>query len=260
MTSKRKTITGMCAIALAAMWSAGSWAQAQEVKEKPPMYSYIANWQIPRGHWDDMAKRLDAMKPMLDKAVADGTLLGYGEDENLVHEADGWTHDNWWNSSSMAGLVKILDQVRAPGSNNGSNALETATKHYDLIFVSHYYNWHPGAYKNGYVRVASYTLRKDAPDDAVETIAKNLVVPILEKELAAGTIIEYEIDEQFIHTSAPGTFSIVWVCPNGESIDKAYSAVREGMKAQPLGGPAFSSMVDSSAHRDELTRGSGIFK
>ena len=83
---------------------------------------------------------------------------------------------------------------------------------------------------------------------------------MLEKELAAGTIIEYEIDEQFIHTSAPGTFSIVWVCPNGEAIDKANAAIQAAMKTQPLGGPAFTSMVDFSAHRDELTRGNGTFK
>jgi len=260
MKSKWNIFAALCAVALPAVCISLATAQSSDAKEKPPMYAYIANWQIPRANWGEMSKRVDATKGILDKAMADGTLIGYGDDENLVHEADGWTQDNWWNSTSVAGLVKVLDQVRSASSGGASSPLDSATKHWDYVFVSHYYNWHPGPYKNGYVRVASYKLKKDAPDGAIELIAKNLVVPVLEKELAEGTIIEYEIDEQFIHSTAPGTFSIVWVCPNAESIDKAYAAVQAGMKAQPLGGPAFASMVDYSAHRDELTRGNGTFK
>jgi hypothetical protein len=259
MNRKLNIIAGLCALALSALCATPATGQSSEVKEKPPMYAYIANWQVPRAHWADMAKGLQATNPILQKAMADGTIIGYGDDENVVHEADNWTHDDWWNATSMAGILKMLDQLAASGGSS-SPALESATKHWDEIFISRYYNWHSGSYKNGYVRVASYKLKKDAPDDAIETIAKNLVVPILEKELAAGTIVEYEIDEQFIHTSAPGSFSIVWVCPNAEAVDQAYAAVQSAIKAQPLGGPAFSSMVDFSAHRDELTRGNGTFK
>ena len=234
-------------------------AQSSEVKEKPPMYSYIANWQIPRAHWADMAKTYDATKAILDKAVADGTLVGYGNDENLVHSPDEFTHDDWWSSMSMAGLVKVLDQMSTSG-NSSTPVLESATKHWDEIEVSYYYNWHPGAYKNGYVEVAFYKLKKDAPDDAIGTLSKNLIVPLLEKQLADGTIVEYEIDVAAVHTNAPGTFAIVWVCPNADGIDKVNAAIRDAMKAQPLGGPAFSSMIDISAHRDELERGNGMFK
>ena len=112
-----------------------------EVKEKPPMYSYVANWQIPRAHWADMAKGNSANKAILDKALADGTIVGYGNDENLVHQPDGETHDSWWSAMSMAGLVKVLDQFYAsPG--DASPALESATKHWDSVLVSRYYNWH----------------------------------------------------------------------------------------------------------------------
>jgi hypothetical protein len=36
------------------------------------------------------------------KALADGTIVGYGNDEDLVHQAYGETHDNWWSAMSMA--------------------------------------------------------------------------------------------------------------------------------------------------------------
>jgi hypothetical protein len=259
MTNNRKFITGLWAIALAGVWSVGALAQAQEVKEKPPLYSYIANWEIPRAHWPEMAKSLDAQKALLDKAIGDGTLVGYGNDEDLVHTPGQATHDNWWSSTSIAGLMKVLDQISS-GGGGSSPALESATKHWDEIEVSHYYNWKPGSYKNGYVQVASYTLKADAPDNAVEQLSKNFIAPLMEKQLSDGTITEWEIDIPAVHTSAPGTFAIVWVSPNAEGIDKVGAAIRASREGQALSSAAFLSMIDYKAHRDELMKGNGVFK
>jgi hypothetical protein len=259
MTSKRTFITGLCAVALAGLWSVGASAQAQEVKQKPPMYTYIANWEIPRAHWPEMAKAADADKAVLDKAVADGTLVGYGNDENLVHTPGEFTHDDWWSSASIAGLMKVLDQISQAGGTSRS-VLESSTKHWDLIDVSHYYNWKSGSYKNGYVQVASYTLKADAPDDAVDQLSKSFIVPLLEKQLADGTIVEYEIDVPAVHTSAPGTFAIVWVSPNADGIDKVGAAIRASREGQALSSAAFLSMVEYKTHRDELNKGNGVFK
>jgi hypothetical protein len=103
-------------------------------------------------------------------------------------------------------------------------------------------------------------LKPDASDDAVETISKTLVVPLLEKQLAAGTIAEYEIDMQAIHTNSPGSLLIVYVATNAEGLDKVSAAVEESLKANPLGGAAFGSMTDQSGHRDELVRTNAIYK
>lgn len=258
----KKTLSvcvGLCVLVMAALCSIPSIAQASEVKEKPPMYSYVANWQIPRAQWGDMQKANAADKAILDKAMADGTLVGYGDDENLVHQPDGETHDNWWASMSMGGLMKVLDQFYASG-NTSSPALASATKHWDIMFVSRYYNWRPGSFKNGYVHVGSYKLKADAPDDAVEMLSKSLIVPLMEKLLADGTVTEYEVDTEAIHTTAPGSFWLVYVVSSPEGLDKVTAALLDTMKAQPLSGPAFGSMVDSSHHRDELLRGSGTYK
>jgi hypothetical protein len=239
--------------------AASSGAQTSEVKEKPPVYSYIANWQIPRAHWADMEKDAAANKAILDKALADGTIGGYGNDENLVHQADGETHDNWWSAMSMAGLIKVLDQFYA-STNRASDVLASATKHWDLIFVSRYYNWRPGSYKGAYIHVGAYKLKPDAPDDAVTTLSKNLVVPLLEKMLADGTILEYEVDTQAIHTEAPSVFWVSYVAPTPEGLDKVQAAISDRAKTQPLAGSAFGSMTETGAHRDELIKGDGMFK
>jgi len=158
---------------------------------------------------------------------------------------------------SIAGLINVLDQLRGP-SNNA--VLSSATKHWDNIYVSRYYNWHPGAIKNGYTSGSVYKLKAGAPDDAVETLSKNLVAPLLEKMLSDGTISEYEIDTEAYHTDSPGTFIIVYILQNAAGIDKVDAAIMDTLKANPLSGPAFGSMVDSSAHRDFLDRTNATYK
>src|SRR5678815_262747 len=86
-------------------------AQTTTVKEKPPMYSYVGNWTIPRAQWAEMDKSIAADQKTLDQAIASGTLVGYGNDRNLVHQPEGYTHDDWWSSMSMAGVLNVLDPV-----------------------------------------------------------------------------------------------------------------------------------------------------
>ncbi|HVP53087.1 MAG TPA: hypothetical protein VMT05_13300 [Terriglobales bacterium] len=246
-------------LAMSAVWTAPARAQMSEVKEKPPMYSYVSFWNIPRAQWAEMAKANAADQPILDKAIANGTIVAYGNDVNLVHQADGDTHDDWWSAMSMAGLLNVLDQFYKSGS-SATPVLASATKHWDSIFVSRYYNWHSGSWKGIYTHGSYYKLKADAPDNAVETLSKNLLVPFFEKLLADGTIHEYEVDTEAIHTEAPGAFWVFYLAANAEGLDKVNAALRERMKANPLGGPAFGSMVDFAAHRDYLARTNATYK
>lgn len=252
-------LAGAWVLAMAVLAAVPACAQTSEVKEKPPMYSYIANWAIPRAQWGEMDKQGAANQKMLEKALADGTIIGYGADTNLIHQADGWTHDSWWSSMSMAGLLNVLEQSYKSG---GATApvLLTATRHNDIIYVSRYYNWHPGSWTGLYTRVASYQLKADAAPDALDTVSKNLFVPMLEKLLADGAIHEYEIDTQAIHTDAPGMFEVIIIAADGAGLDKFNAAVRDLQKSSPMAGPALNSMVDFTAHRDELARTSAAYK
>ena len=245
------TVLGLSAIAVQ--------AQSTEVKEKAPMYSYIANWVIPRTQWADMQKALSADNSTMEKAIADGTLVAYGDDTTLVHTVDGETNDDWFSSNTMAGLMNVLDQLYKSGS-AVTPVLSSATKHWDEVLEARYYNWKSGSYKGAYTHVGVYKLKADAPDDAVERLSKNLVVPHLERLLADGTIVEYEIDTQAVHTSTPGYFLIVYVSQNADGLDKVNSSLEAAFKANPLGFDAFGSMEDFSAHRDELLRTNATWK
>jgi hypothetical protein len=246
----------VCALVACAPFAS---AQMQEVKEKPRMYTYAAFWAIPRAQWADFAKQNASEQKMMDKAIADGGIVGFGDDQNLIHQPDAPTHDTWFSAMSMAGLLNLLDQFYKTGMTITPVQIN-ATKHFDQIFVSRFYNWHPGSWKGVYSETAMYKLKPDAPNDAVDLLSRNMLVPLMEKLLADGTIHEYEIDTEAIHTDAPGTFWISYIAANAEGLDKANAAIREAQKASPLGGSAFGSMVDYTQHRDYLSQTDATYK
>ncbi len=250
---------GACAIVAAGTWMAPAGAQMAEVREKPRMYTYEANWNIPRARWAEMEKPNPGNQKILDKAIAGGEIVAYGSDSNLLHEADGATHDSWWSSMSMAGTLNVLDEFEKSGDTTTS-LFASATKHWDNMWVTRYYNWHAGSWKGAYTYASAYTLKPDAPDDAVDILAKGFIVPCLEKLLAEGAIVEYEIDTQAIHSDPPGIFVIDFIAPNAEGIDKVQAALRDANKNSPLAGPAVNSMVDWSRHHDFLMRTTATYK
>jgi hypothetical protein len=257
MKNQLERVVLVCAISAAPFLA--TLGRAQEIKEKPPMYSYVSNWAIPRAQWGEMEKANVANRKVLDKAMASGTIVAYGDDTNLVHQPDGDTHDDWWSAMSMAGVLNVLEQFYQSGSAT-TPVLTTATKHSDGIYVSRYYNWHSGSLKNGYTHFSEYKLTKDAPADAVETLSKSLIAPLLEKMLADGAIQEYEVDTQAIHTDAPEMFFIVYIASSADGLDKVNAGLRDTLKSNPLAGPAFGSMTESKAHRDELARTNAVYK
>jgi len=260
MTKKQmRGLAGVCALALAAFGAVPVGAQMSEVKEKPRMYSYVGNWDIPRAQWAEIEKANAADSKILEKALANGTVVAYGNDVNLIHQPDGDTHDDWFSAMSMAGLLNVLDQFYKAG-NPTLPVLVSATKHWDNIFVSRYYNWHSGSWKDVYTHGSSYKLKADAPDDAVDRLTKNLIGPLMEKMLAEGAIHEWEVDTEAIHTEAPGTFWLFYIAANAEGLDKVNDALRDALKASPLSGPAFGSMVDFTPHRDYLARTNATYK
>jgi|SRR5579863_620262 len=259
MSKQSKFLVAGLMLGLFAITVAPAFAQMQEVKEKPRLYTYVALWNLPRAQWGEWQKMEAGDAKMMQDAIAKGTLVSYGDDVNLVHQPDQPTHDDWFQSMSMAGLMNVLDQLYKAGSASNP-VLESSTKHWDNIYVSQYYNWRAGAVKDGYSHGSSYTLKEDAPNDAVELLAKSVIVPHMEKLLADGVISEYEIDEEAIHTASPGTFWVFWIASSPEALDKASASLRDGLKANRLISPAFDSMVNFKPHRDYLTRTNATYK
>jgi hypothetical protein len=259
MRMTRCQVAALAALTLTVAGSGPSVAQSADVKEKPALYTYVANWTLPRARWPELEKATAANQKVMDKAVAAGTLVGYGDDSTLVHRDEGTTHDSWWSSMSMAGIFNTLDDLYKSG-NVTSAVLASATKHSDSLYVSHYYNWKAGSWKGAYTHSADYSLKPDAPNDAIDTLAQTFIVPMMEKLLAEGTVIEYEIDVEAIHTESPNSFTIIYLTPTAEGLDKVNAAVRDSFAKLKLVGPAMDSMIDFSKHRDGLALTSATYK
>jgi hypothetical protein len=258
-TLSRGSLAALCITATLLVVPALSSAQSNEAKEKPPLYTYVASWTIPRAKWPDMEKNTAPTVKILDHDIANGSLVAYGNDESLLHTPDGATHSGWWCATSMAGVLNTLDEFYKNGSSTNT-ALTSATRHWDELYVSRSYGWHSGNLKGGYVHGAVYKLKSDAPDDAVEVLSKSFITPLLEKLMSDGTVQAYQVAQQASHSADPGLFYVFFATPKAEGLDKVNAAIGEAMKSNTLAGPAFGSMVDFSQHRDELSRGDMVFK
>ena len=243
---------GLTVLVMSAVWTTPAGSQTAEVKEKPPMYSYIAVWNIPRDQWGARENQAATARKILDRAISDGTIVAYGFDENPLH-------DTFWLAMSKSGLQSVRDQFHKAGI-NASSVPAGATAPPVSILVSRYYNWHAVTCKNAYVHVGIYKIRRDAPPDAVDTLSKSFFAPPLEKMLADGAIFEWETDTYSDPKDSPGTFLIAYLSATEEGLNKANNAVQKTLKSSPLKGPAFDSLVDMSASRDVVVRSYAVYK
>jgi hypothetical protein len=253
---------GIAGLAMLVMSATPADAQTVAVKEKPPLFRYVSYWTFPRTHWAEGGKdNTTNNQRVFAPALADGTIVGYGDDENQVHNADGFTHDNWWQSSSLAGLMKVLDLLEKRGSSS-SPLLVGATKYWDQIYVSRFYNRKAGSWKGAYGYTGTYTLKPDAPDaeDALVALS-SFYVPVFEKMLADGIIVEYEINRQLIHTTASrGQIFFSFVMPSAEGLDKFEAALGAALDANSLIGPAFGSMMVNFTPQADFVRVNTTYK
>ena len=242
--SAYRAMIGVACLATLEINMAPAGAQALEVKEKPPLYTYVAYWTFPGADGADLDKdRATGDQKSLSGALADGILVGYGDDENQVHSAEGFTHATWSQAKSYAALMRVIEALHK-GSGSSSPLLAGSTRHWDQIYVSNFYNWKAGSWKRAYGYRATAKLKPDAPDagDAVRALS-SFYVPVFEKMLADGIIVEYEID-RVVHTAdAPSQIHFAFVMPNAEGLDKFQTALGAAIDENSLIAPAFGSMT-----------------
>src|SRR5215475_9774784 len=133
-----------CLAAVALLGGASTAAQSAAA-EKPRLYTYVAEWGIPRAMWADYQKQEAGNLETMKKAVADGTLVAFGSYAVINHQEGEATHGTW---SSPASTSPVL----------------AASKHRDFILRSETYNAHSGTFTNGYLRVGSWPAKAGGDD------------------------------------------------------------------------------------------------
>jgi hypothetical protein len=219
---------------------------------KPAVYTYVAQWEVPRAQWADMVKLDDQDKPLLDKLVADGTLLGYGAYTNIIHQEGEPTHGTWFTATSEGKLLKALEAIYAqPGA--VSAPVQGASKHWDQILTGDVYGSKPGTTTGGYLTWSRWEIKPGAMHGYTE-LTKKVLVPVLEKLLAEGSITSYGQLTEDYHSQKLGVVFEYFTVPDAASMDKANKALEDVFDGTPGLGDAVRGLTEREGHRDFLTR------
>lgn len=250
----RGSISRFCLVVFAFLASlyAVSPVSAQSMSaEKPPLYTYVAEWAVPRSMWADYQKMQSAQNDGMNKLVADGSIISYGSFTVLNHQEGMATHGSWFQAGSMASLMKVLEDVRLAPS--ATSPVLVASKHWDYVLESRNYNARSGSFKNGYLRVGRWKYKAGASDPDGK-IMKATAVALLEKLQADGALYSYQIDEEVVHSQDPNGFYMAIVTNGAEGLDKLTAALDDAEKKDPAGMAGFGALLDEQGHRDTLSR------
>lgn len=213
-------------------------------------YTYVSQWSVPRAQWAAFEKQDAATESKMKQAVADGLLVVWGTAVRRVHSTDGYTHAEWFTATSRENLLKVLEDQWTTATN--SNYV-SATKHEDLLLHTLAHGGKSGASGTGYLRVASYQA-KPGSDQALAELLMSKVKAFLDSEVGKGNLTQYNIDEEDIHTDAPGGYDLAMLFPDGAAIDRFYEDYATVGKSDPAIGQSFDNMTDAQMHRDDFFR------
>jgi hypothetical protein len=235
---------------LAALAVVSSPIAFSQMEPTPTVYTFVSQFQVPRANWASYSEDTEkTVVPILEKLTADGSILGWSTFEQVVHTVDGYTHGAAWSSTSIAGLMKVLDEVRKAGPRPGQIA---ATRHEDFLMQTSLY--HAGSGTPTYLRVVCSNAKPDKPGDYTAAL-KKLLVPTFEDQLKKGVATYWGIDEQYVNTMAPSMRCVIIDYPNAESMDKWAAAINATMaKWSPAERAEFAGATVLDSRRDILAR------
>jgi hypothetical protein len=246
----RKQFKWTISLAVLSALAMGTSLLAQEQDQgKPPVYTYVANWVVPRAQWGDMAKINEADRAGLEKFLADGTITGYGEFENFIHTEGEPTHGSWFTAASEGNILKELESDYAQPDLTAP--VLAASKHYDLFLISHIHNARHGTFDNAYLSGSSWQVKPGRAREFSDLV-KIRIVPFLDKLIADGTLVSYSLDSLYYDTQRPGEVTFVTIAANASAQDKLDRTFEAAFGKDPELDPAVASLTVAGERRDFL--------
>jgi hypothetical protein len=246
--------SGIGVVALSALLAA-TGAAAQPAS--PTTYTFVAEWQVPRAEWATYTTDFEKnTRPVLERLSADGTLVGWGAFETVVHTEHGPTHGVWWSSSKVAGIERARAELIK--ASVASSSLAAATSHRDYYLRTVLGNGKSASGTGGYISVSTYLVK---PGKAQEwrQLWEKYSKPTYDDLVAKGAMTAWSIDVEDVHTENPGLRMVVSISPNAEAEDtiaqafEAAGAKRSAEEQREIG-EAFAATLEPGAHRDAYMR------
>lgn len=243
----RKSLFAFAVVLLAAVSVA-----AQEMRP----VTYLAEFQLKpdnEADWIKLVRKYDG--PMLDKLMAEGTVLAWGVDRANrpgrcpINGQEGTTHLIWIVAADYAGA----DKVRA-GFNAMNTPPEDVARYLEVANLSNYHSHSlrsilrnvsqapPAAQPRPY-RVYSGVKVMPGKDSEWRRLFEKYSRPVLDKLMADGALYGYGVDVQYFHSEDPG-WRWVWVVTTDlAAFDKIHATF-----------DAFRHVTEAGAHRDSVFR------
>ncbi|HYL16794.1 MAG TPA: hypothetical protein VEV41_27415 [Terriglobales bacterium] len=244
-----RRIVGLLGVAVAVFTAPAALSQVEQTQ---PVYTYVSQFQVPRANWMQFAEDTDKTTvPIMERLMADGTIIGWSTFETLVHTPDGFTHGAAWSSNSLAGITRVLDELRKGGPRPGQIA---STKHEDLLMQSTMHHASSVTGGSGYLRVVCQLAKPGKADDYVAALKKYLG-PTFDDQFKKGVATAYGMDEQYVNNEAPSLRCLVITYPNAESMDKWATAINAVLgKMSQADRDALASTTVPDSRRDFMAR------
>ncbi len=242
-----KWIAGLVVVVLAVMIVPAAISQMEPT---PRVYTFVSQFQVPRANWAQYSEEIEkTFVPIAERLMADGSIVSWSTFENVVHTPEGYTHGSAWSSNSLAGLMKVLDEIRKAGPRPGQIA---ATRHEDLLMQTTMY--HAGSGTPAYLRVVCSMAKADKPEGYTATL-KKLLVPTFEEQIKKGEATYYGVDEQYVNNAAQSLRCVVITYPNADGMDKWATAINTTMsKWSPAERAEFFGSTVPDSRRDFMAR------
>lgn len=233
-----------CAIALSPILVSAQASPEQSY------YTYVSQWAVPRDQWSAFEKQEKADDAVMQKLVSDGTIIAWGDEAVRVHTESGYTHADWFTAASRADLLKALEQMYGTATNA---AFVSTTKHSDLLLHTLAHGGKSASNGTGYLRV-TFWQAKPGEGEALQHYVMSAVKPMLDQDIANGTLLMYNFDEEDIHTAEPGAYNLALLFPDGASIDKFFDELEAAGKQNPGIAEVLDNLTIAKEHRDNLGR------
>lgn len=239
-------------------------AGALFAQNQPQPLTSVALWKVAPAKEADFVAKAKAFNPVLDKLLADGSILAYGMDVDMLHVPGNTNVAHWYTASNWAGIQAAETAIDAFISANPQvmaelNAMHDASAHRDIIVRS---------LEHKFKKPASGMPVWDFYQDTVKDgMAREYVAafrlytkPVLEKLFADGVICGYQLDAEAIHTQEAGVYWGIICMPNLGARDKVMAAfdaddAKRSAAERDMLTKQHQAMVTRAGHRDMLSKG-----
>lgn len=203
--------------------------------------------------------------PVMQKLMAEGAVLAYGADEDLLHFEKAPNYAVWTTVPNYAAYAKVLKATDSmfdsmPAADREQMLrLHDADAHSDFIVVP-VISRH-GAVKPGTLPFSRMSMHKVRPGKMQDyrKAYEQYTKPVLDALLDKGTILGYSLETVAMHTSEPGMVYQFISVASLDALDAVSAALEEAndrlTEAQrSLRNGILREATDAAAHRDGLMR------